>query len=312
MSRQPMILDCDPGHDDVVAILLAARHADLLAVTTVAGNAPLEKTTKNALIAVELFGAGVPVYPGAVRPLLAQSRHAVDIHGESGLEGPELFEPAATPGEGSATERILELTRNTDGVWIVATGPLTNIALALRADPSLSDRIQGISIMGGGLVFGNVTPAAEFNLWVDPEAAAMVFRSGIPLSVCPLDVTHQVLVGPSFIERVRSLNTRASRFMGDLFEAFADRYARVYFDEALGPLHDPCAVLAVTHPELLTFEAMAIDIGVGEGPARGMTIVDRRKVKDRSPANARVGVGINNDAVFDLIFEAIQSIDANG
>jgi inosine-uridine nucleoside N-ribohydrolase len=119
-------------------------------------------------------------------------------------------------------------------------------------------------------------------------------------------------VGPSFIERVRSLNTRASRFMGDLFEAFADRYARVYFDEALGPLHDPCAVLAVTHPELLTFEAMAIDIGVGEGPARGMTIVDRRKVKDRSPANARVGVGINNDAVFDLIFEAIQSIDANG
>ncbi len=304
----PVIVDCDPGHDDMVALLLAGRHADLLAVTTVAGNAPLERSTYNALLAIQLFNFTAHVHPGADRPLTAKSGFATGLHGASGLDGPVLPPLHLSPSPRSAVEAILETTRQVDGCWLIGTGPLTNIALSLRADPTLLDRIAGISIMGGGLSFGNVTAGAEFNLWVDPEAAAIVIHSGAPLIISPLDVTHQLMVTPRFADQVRALDSSIASFMADLFRVFAERYRDVFFDEAIGPLHDPCAVLAVTHPELFEFREMAITVVTGHGPGRGLMLADRRASKLDEPINAKVAVRIDADAALDLVLRAIESI----
>lgn len=305
----PVVLDCDPGHDDLVAILLAARHTALLAVTTVAGNAPLDRTTPNALGALRLFAPGVPVHAGADRPLVAAPEHAAGIHGESGLDGVTLPDGPERPEPTSAAERLLRESRETDGLWIIATGPLTNVALALRADPALAGRIAGISIMGGGLRFGNRTPSAEFNFWADPEAAAVVFASGAPILLCPLDVTHQVLVDAAFAARVRAIGTPAAVAVADACEVFAQRHEDVFFDAVVGPLHDPCAVLAVTHAQLFEFEDHAIEIVVGEGPARGASLADHRGVKGMAPPNARVAVRADGAAVLDAVVEAVAALD---
>lgn len=305
--KPPVILDCDPGHDDVVAILLAARYTDLRAITTVSGNAPLDRTTHNALVASTVFGIDVPVHPGADRPLVVEASHFPQIHGSSGLAGPELPAPRHTPEPTSASERMLAEVRATDGLWIVATGPLTNVALALRADPSLAGRLAGISIMGGGLDFGNVTPGAEYNIWADPEAAAIVFDAGVPLVMCPLDVTHQVLVGDELIERVAAIGTPQARFMAEVFGHFATAYADVFFDSALGPLHDPCAVLALTHPELFEFRELAVEI-LTEGAGRGMTVADRRGVKGQRPPNAKVAVGVKAAEVLEIVVSSVEAL----
>ncbi|MEX2555430.1 MAG: nucleoside hydrolase [Actinomycetota bacterium] len=304
MMKRPVVLDCYPGHDDVVAILLAHRFTDLRAVTTVSGNAPLDRTTHNALVALSLLGADVPVSPGASRPLVVEPYHFPQIHGDSGLAGPDLPDPRRGPETMNAVECLLAESRTTDGLWIVATGPLTNVALALRADPALGRRLGGISIMGGGLDFGNVTPGAEYNIWADPEAAAVVFESGVPLVMCPLDVTHRVLVGAEFIARVAAAGTALARFMADLFGHFAEAYAEVFFEDALGPLHDPCAVLALTHPELFEFREFAIEVLTG-GAGRGMTVADRRGVKGARRPNASVAVGVKASDILDIVADSI-------
>ena len=171
--RLPIILDCDPGHDDAIAMVVAARHTNLLGITTVAGNAPLESTTHNAIVVRDLLGIDVPVHSGASRPLIAPPRHAGYVHGESGLDGADLPPPSGPPASRDAVGFIIDTVRSNDGVWLVPTGPMTNIALALRSAPDIASRIAGISFMGGGL-FGNRTPTAEFNIWADPEAAAIV------------------------------------------------------------------------------------------------------------------------------------------
>ena len=181
------------------------------------------------------------------------------------------------------------------------------MALALRADPALAARLAGISIMGGGIGFGNVTPGAEYNIWHDPEAAAIVFASGARILMCPLDVTHQVLVDAAFTARIRALGTPVAAFLGDLFRHFADAYADVFFGRAVGPLHDPCAVLALTHPDLFTFEDLHVEIGLA-GAARGVTIADRRTVKDRRAPNARVALAARADAVLEVVAEAVRSL----
>lgn len=305
--KRAVILDCDPGHDDVVAIMLAARFTDLRAITTVSGNAPLDRTTHNALVALSVFGLDVPVYPGATRPLAVEPYHFPQIHGESGLAGPDLPAPARGPEATGAVERMLAESRATDGLWIVATGPLTNVALALRADAAFGDRLGGISIMGGGLEFGNVTPGAEYNIWADPEAAGVVFDAGVSLLVCPLDVTHQVLVGAEFIDRIAGLGTPQARFMADLFAHFASAYADVFFEDALGPLHDPCAVLALTHPELFEFRDLAVEV-LTEGAGRGMTVADRRGVKGGRAPNARVALGVKAADVLDVVTASIEAL----
>ncbi len=200
-----VLLDCDPGHDDAMAIVAAAHHAELVGITTVAGNAPLDRTTHNALVMRDLLGLDVPVHAGSPRPLVAEPRAAPFVHGDSGLDGADLPAPT-TPLDGSdAVGFIIDTCRRLDDVWLVPVGPLTNIALALRAAPDIADRIAGISLMGGG-TFGNRTPTGEFNVWADPEAAAIVFGYGGPLVMAGLDVTHRFLATPERIATIDALD----------------------------------------------------------------------------------------------------------
>jgi inosine-uridine nucleoside N-ribohydrolase len=301
----PMILDCDPGHDDAIAIIVAARHGDLLGITTVAGNAPLDRTTHNALVMRELLGIDVPVHSGAERPLIAEPRPAAFVHGESGLDGAELPTPTRPLDGRDAVEFIVETCRVHEGVWIVAVGPLTNIALALRAAPDLGGRVAGISLMGGG-TFGNRSAVAEFNIWADPEAAAAVFDYGGPLVMAGLDLTHQLIATPARIELVRRLPGRLAATLAGLLTFFSGTY-RTRHDGALdgAPVHDPCAVLTLTHPDLVTSVPRHVAVETAGGLTRGMTVIDQRTLVDRPPPTCDVLTGIDADAAFAVILDAI-------
>ena len=187
-----VIIDCDPGHDDAVALMVAHAYADVVGITTVSGNAPLHYTTQNALAVVELLGVATPVHSGAARPLAGNPQHATHVHGATGLAGARLPPPTAKVSGDDAAAFLIETTRLHPDVWIVAIGPLTNVAVALQRDAGLATRIAGISIMGGSTTVGNATAVAEFNVWADPEAADVVFRSGAPLRMCGLNLTHQL------------------------------------------------------------------------------------------------------------------------
>jgi inosine-uridine nucleoside N-ribohydrolase len=301
-------LDCDPGHDDAVAMLMAARWADLVGVSTVAGNSPLSNTAVNALIVAQVAELTVPVYAGCDRPLVRPAAFAPNIHGESGLAGP-TFPPLTRAAEPHhAVAALLAASHEHDDLWLVATGPLTNVALALRTDPSLVDRLAGISIMGGGVNFGNTTPWAEFNIWADPEAADVVFRCGIErLVMCPLDITHQVLISLDDAAMVRGWGGPAAVFFGDMLAAFAENYRDVFFTEALGPLHDPCAVIALTHPELFTVTRRHVVIELAGRYTRGMTVVDQREVKQGDVPQVELLTAVNVDGVRALLFETIRA-----
>jgi inosine-uridine nucleoside N-ribohydrolase len=302
----PILLDCDPGHDDAVAIVVAARHAELLGITTVAGNAPLERTTHNALVVRELLGSAVPVHSGADRPLLEPPHPAPHVHGASGLDGADLPAPTRPLDGTDAVGFIVDTCRRREGVWLVAVGPLTNLALALRAAPDLESRIAGISVMGGG-AFGNRTPVAEFNIWADPEAAAVVFGYGGPLLMAGLDLTHQLLATPPRAEAVRAQPSRAAAVFADLFDFFSTTYIARHDDIAGAAVHDPCAVLALTHPDLFERERRHVAIETSGNLTRGMTVIDRRTLKDRPPPNCDVLTRVDADAAWEVIVEAIGS-----
>mgnify|MGYP001814180068 CR=1 FL=1 len=305
-ARPRILLDCDPGHDDAVAIIAAARHADLIGITTVAGNAPLERTTHNARVMRDLLGLEVPVHSGSPRPLVAEPSFGAFVHGESGLDGADLPAPT-TPLDGAdAVSFIVDTCRAIDDVWLVPVGPLTNIALALRAAPDLVDRIAGISLMGGGS-FGNRTPLAEFNIWADPEAAAIVFASGAPLTMAGLDVTHQFQATPERIEQIRAIDGRLAAVLADLFGFFSDNYlARHDAGSMLGAaIHDPLAVLALTHPDLFDRAERHVAIETTGRLTRGTTVIDARHIVEREPANCTVLTRVDHDAAFELIVDAV-------
>jgi inosine-uridine nucleoside N-ribohydrolase len=305
----PIILDCDPGHDDAIAIVVAARHTKLLGITTVAGNAPLESTTRNAIVVRDLLGIDVPVHAGANRPLVAPPRHAGYIHGESGLDGADLPTPSGPPASRDGVAFIIDTVRDHDGVWLVAIGPLTNIALALRTAPDLAARIAGISLMGGGL-FGNHTASAEFNIWADPDAAAIVFAYGGPLVMAGLDVTHQFLATPERIDLIRVLPGRLAATLADLLQFFSHTYMSRHGGMGGAAVHDPCAVMALTHPELFTrsFAHVAIET-VGEH-TRGMTVIDQRTLIERPEPNCDRLTGIDADAAWAVVTEAIANFSS--
>jgi inosine-uridine nucleoside N-ribohydrolase len=307
MSPPPaVIVDCDPGHDDVVALVVAARHTRLLGITTVAGNAPLEMTTRNAIITRDLLGVDVPVHSGAERPLVAPPRHATAVHGVSGLDGADLPEPSGPPDSTDAIGFIIDTCRATSGVWLVPIGPLTNIALALRAAPDLTSHIAGISLMGGG-TFGNRSAAAEFNIWADPEAAAVVFDYGGPLIMSGLDMTHQFLATAERIARVRAIPGRLAAVLSDLFEYFRGRYVARHEDMGGAAVHDPCAVLALTHPQLFTRSDMHVVVETQGEHTRGMTLIDQRLLLERPAPNCTLQTGIDAEAGFDVVIEAIAN-----
>ena len=299
-----MIIDCDPGHDDAMALVVAARHANLIGVTTVAGNAPISATTRNARIVLDMIGSKAPLHQGANRPLVAPPRDASYIHGKSGLDGADLPEPSGPADSQDAVGFIIDTCRATEGVWLVPTGPLTNIALALRSAPDIARRIAGISLMGGGS-FGNRSAAAEFNIWADPEAAAMVFEYGGKLIMSGLDVTHKLQATPQRIDKVRALSGHLASVLADLFVFFSDVYVKRHDNMQGGAVHDPCAVLALTHPQLFTTKPQHVVIELNGEHTRGMTMIDQRGLIERLNPNCEVVWDVQAEEAFDVIVEAI-------
>ncbi len=309
MSPKPVILDVDPGHDDAVALMMACGSPglDLLAVTTVAGNVSLEKTTRNALRVLSLVGhTHVPVAAGAAAPLCRPLRTAEDIHGESGLDGPEIPEAGFEPHGRGAVELIADTLRaSPEPVTLIPVGPLTNIATLLREHPELKEKIERVSLMGGSIGLGNTTPAAEFNIFVDPEAAREVFDSGLPVTMSGLDVTHQAGAGPAERERLR-----AAGGIGAVVAGFLDFFAATYegvFGFDAPPLHDPVAVAAVLDPGLLETRPMRVDVECESELTRGETVCDFYGVTGKPP-NARVGVELDRDAFFELLYGALARL----
>jgi len=302
----PIIVDCDPGHDDAIALLLAliSPEVELRGVTTVAGNQTLEKTTRNALKVLELAGrTDVPVAAGADRPLERRLRTAAHVHGESGLDGPDLPEPTTQPLDVHAVDLLAELIE--PGVVLVPTGPLTNVALLLQGHPGVRDRLDRIVWMGGAIAEGNVTPAAEFNAFVDPEAAAQVFGSGIDVTMIGLDVTHQALFTPAHAERLRDAG-RCGKAVAELADFFLEFHRRRYrFDGA--PIHDAMAVAHVIDPTLVQTLRCNVEIETASQFCDGRTVVDRWLVRD-APRNADVGIGVDADRFLELLVERIASL----
>ena len=309
MSPKPVILDVDPGHDDAVALMMAcgSPDLDLMAVTTVAGNVSLEKTTRNALRVLSLIGhTHVPVAAGAAGPLRRPLRTAEDIHGESGLDGPEIPEASFEPDELGAVEVMADvLQESPEPVTLVPVGPLTNIAAFLREHPDLKEKIAHVSLMGGSIGLGNTTPAAEFNVFVDPEAAREVFDSGLPVTMSGLDVTHQAGAGPAERERLRSAGS-AGGWVAELLDYFAATYQGVFGFDA-PPLHDPVAVAAVLDPGLLKTRPMRVDVECESDLTRGETVCDFYGVTGRAP-NAEVGVELDRDGFFDLLYDSLKRL----
>jgi len=307
---KPVILDVDPGHDDAVALMMACGtpELDLLAVTTVAGNVSLEKTTHNALRVLSLIDrTDIPVATGAARPLRREPYTAEYIHGESGLDGPvELPPPTFEPDERGAVTLIADTLRESvESVTLIPLGPLTNIALFLREHPDLKDRVAHISLMGGSMGLGNTTPAAEFNIYVDPEAAREVFESGVPITMCGLDVTHAAGAGPKERERLRSIGETGPIVAGFL-DFFAATYEKVFGFDA-PPLHDPVAVAAVLDPTVLTTRRMHVDVECEGALTRGETVCDFHGVTGKPP-NADVGIGLDRERFFEILYDALGGL----
>jgi inosine-uridine nucleoside N-ribohydrolase len=309
MDPVQIVLDCDPGHDDAVAIVVAAAYTDLLGITTVAGNASLQRTTYNACVIRDLMGFEVPVHSGAERPLLAEPRDASMVHGASGLDGADLPVPARGADSADAISFLIQTCRANEGVWLVATGPLTNIALALRAAPDLRHRVAGISIMGGG-TFGNRSPVAEFNIWADPEAAAVVFASGLPLVMAGLDVTHRFIATEDRIGTIRAVPGLLAATLADLFEFFSASYRGRHTEMTGAAVHDPVAVLALSHPEVFTRVSRHVDIETTGTLTRGMTVVDQRTLVDRPAPNCQMLTDLDADRAWQLTTEAIAAFSS--
>ena len=303
--RPRIILDCDPGHDDVIAIIVASRHTDLAGITTVAGNAPLDRTTYNACVMRDALALDCGVHAGAERPLVAVPKFGAFVHGESGLDGADLPPPHAGPDSVDAVGFIIDACRAKEGTWLVPTGPLTNVALALRAAPDLAGRIAGISLMGGG-TFGNRTPAAEFNIWADPEAAAVVFGCGAPINMAGLDVTLQFLVTPDRIATVDALDTPFTALIAELFRFFSRNYISRHDHIEGAALHDPLAVMALTHPELFGGTDRHVTVETRGELTAGMTVIDRRDISDREPPNVHVLDRVDHPAAWSVVLDALD------
>lgn len=299
-----VIVDTDPGHDDVVAILVAHHFCNLLGITTVSGNVGIELTTRNALALVEHLGVDLPVHKGASRPLVGEAQHAEFVHGETGLGGVDLPPPQLVPVSEDAVAYLLDSSRNTDNLWIVAIGPLTNLALALQQDPEFASRIAGITVMGGSTGAGNVTAAAEFNIWADPEAADVVFRSGARLLMCGLNLTHQIQTSDELVAHLQSRSEPTAALLANLFLYLNDRMEALV-GERRSSMHDPCAVLAITHPHLFEFGERAVSVELTGTHTRGMTLVDERTMRRRAEPNVEVAFQIDAQAAWSLILECL-------
>lgn len=312
-----VIIDCDPGHDDALAILLAAKHLDVVGITTVGGNQSIDKVTNNALKIVEFAGlTGIPVAKGMGHPLIKAPRYAPEVHGETGMDGPDLPAPTTALHPSHAVDFIIDTVMATDEVTLIPTGPLTNVATALRREPRLAGRIPEISLMGGGLTAGNVTTTAEFNIYVDPEAAHIVFTSGIPIKMCGLNLTRQANATDVEIGRMRALGNRVGGIAAELLEFYKGTLKEV-FGLSGGSLHDPCSVAWLIDPSLIEAEPMHVAVELKGEHTYGMTVCDHRHLRGigeeikvvgkrkGEPPNAEVGLRIDADRFFDLLIDTL-------
>ncbi|WP_429029765.1 pyrimidine-specific ribonucleoside hydrolase RihA [Aeromonas veronii] len=308
----PVILDCDPGHDDAIALILAlaSPELDVLAVTTSAGNQTPDKTLNNALRILTLLGRDdIPVAAGAPKPLARELIIADNVHGESGLDGPKLPDPAFAPQAMTGIELMARCLRESlEPVTLVPTGPLTNIALLLAAHPELKGKIARIVLMGGAAGAGNWTPAAEFNIYVDPEAADMVFKSGIPITMCGLDVTHEAQVMDEDIERMRAITNPVAQCVAGLLDFFMIYHRDPKWGFAGAPLHDPCTIAWLLAPELFHGVECRVDIETSGVHTVGMTVVDRYGLTGK-PANALVLLGLDRPGFIDLLVTRLRAFD---
>lgn len=305
-----VVLDCDPGHDDAMAILLAAASPAirLEAITTVAGNQTLEKVTLNALRICSVAGIrDVPIAGGRDRPLRREPIVAGEIHGASGLDGVDWDEPTVEADPRDGVDLLVEraLADEREPLTIVATGPLTNVAAALLREPSMAEHVARISIMGGAIGLGNWTPSAEFNIHADPEAAETVLASGVPITLVPLEVTHRALATDAVLARIAALGTPVAAMSVALMRYFADTYERV-FGFAHPAVHDPCAVAAIIAPEIVTTRRVAVAIDTSDGISAGRTACDVYGTTGAEP-NADLGVDLDADRFWDLMIEAIAT-----
>jgi inosine-uridine nucleoside N-ribohydrolase len=309
MSERPrVIVDCDPGLDDAAALVIANHFADLVGITTVGGNAPLVDVTANALITTQVFGIEAQVHAGAERPLVAEPRHAPEIHGEQGFEGPSLPVLERAVSSHDAVEYLIEMVRSEEGLWLIPTGPLTNIALALRAAPDFARRLAGISFMGGSATVGNHSAVAEFNVLVDPEAAAAVVGADTTVLMAGLDLTHQFAVDDDLASSLRAIGTAGAVMLADLVVAYLDQVEAIR-GRRRGGFHDPCAVLAVTHPGIVERTLRRVAVELAGTHTRGMTVVDqRRPTGDDDPGgNVWHGHTLDHPAALGALLEAVEA-----
>lgn len=311
MERRKIILDCDPGHDDAVAIMLAGKSPaiELLGITVVSGNQTIEKTVNNALNVCQYLDLDVPVYSGSANPLIrTRAPIADDIHGETGLDGP-TFEPLTrSPHPGRAVDFIVDTLLKSDGdISVVTTGPMTNLALAMRYEPAIVPKIREIVLMGGSHGYGNVTPAAEFNIITDAEAAYVAFNCGRPVTMVGLDVTRKVLCLPEIVDRMDEIKNRAARLFVDLMRFFNATQKRVFGWDG-GPLHDPVTIAYLIDPSVLSLKKMYASVDIRGVDSYGRTNCDAFNYLGREP-NVHVAIDIDVSKFWNIIEAGIRQYD---
>lgn len=308
MERTKIILDIDTGHDDAIALMLAAGNPqiDLLGVTVVAGNSTLPNTLKNTLHVCQHLDLDVKVYAGMSRPMVRDQVTADDVHGKSGLDGP-VFAPLTKELEAEhAVDYIIRtLLASSGDITLVPTGPLTNIAMAMRKEPRIIKKIRKISLMGGAYGMGNTTAAAEFNIYVDPEAAHVVFTSGVPINMMGLDLTNQVLATPEIIKRMRKIGNKAGALFGDIMEFTL--HSQAVNGLTAGPVHDVTAVAVLIDSTLFSLREAFVEIDLSHGPSYGRTDCDIYH-RTRNPYNAMVGMHTDLPRFWDLVEDAIRRL----
>ncbi len=314
MKKKKIILDCDPGHDDAVAIMLAAasKEIDILGITCVGGNSTLENTKLNTLkICTLIDRTDIRIYAGSNKPIYYDLVTAAHVHGKSGLDtdgDPILVDPSYKIQNKSAVDFIIdECHRNEDSIYLCPTGPLTNIALSIEKDPSIKNKIKEIVFMGGAaLTLGNITPSAEFNIYVDPHAANIVLNSGVPITMMGLDVTHKVNVNSIIINNIKKNNNKASKFFSELME-FYSRFHKKLYETDESPLHDPCVIAYLIDNDLFKGKLVNVKVEEDSDLTRGKTVTDWLGVTKRKP-NCNVITEVNDKKFFELLSKELSKL----
>jgi len=307
MDKRKLIIDCDPGHDDAIMLLLAIsrKEFDILGVTTESGNQSIEKTTQNAINVCEYLGADLKFYKGPAHPIIKEVQLCPEIHGETGLDGFIFPKYNKKVEDENAISFMIRTLLENDKVTVVTTGPATNLALALRVEPKIKEHIDEIVMMGGSTDNGNITPAAEFNTLCDPEAFDIIFKSGLKVKMVGLNITRQVLVTNEIIERMEKINNKASVLFSDLMKVYNQNQFKTFGIEA-GPLHDPVTLVSLINPDVVKYDLMDVTVDLSHGESYGRTNCDTFHYKTKG-GNIYVAMGIDVNKYWDTIEEAIKT-----